>query len=122
MDQFGTRQFVQILDSGNLVVEGFASNRSGENGTTLWMSFQYPTDSVLPNMRFTLTKNSDIRKVLQSWSDPSDPSSGRFALGTNSFGLLQLIIWDGANIYWISGLWNGINFIGTRIPDTGNGN
>ncbi|KAK9681744.1 hypothetical protein RND81_10G025100 [Saponaria officinalis] len=111
-----------ILDSGDLLVEGFKSNRSLENGTTLWQSFEHPTDSVLPNMRFVLTKNSDLRNVLQSWSSPSDPSKGRFAMGTNSLGLFQIIIWDGDSIYWRSGPWNGNIFIGTRYHNTGYGN
>ncbi|KAL9236705.1 hypothetical protein vseg_011341 [Gypsophila vaccaria] len=113
---------VQILDSGNLLVEGFKSNRSLENGTTLWQSFAHPTDSVLPNMRFILTKNSDLRNVLQSWKSPTEPSTGRYALGTNSLGLFQIIIWDGNSIYWRSGPWNGNIFIGTRYHNTGYGN
>ncbi|XP_074307618.1 G-type lectin S-receptor-like serine/threonine-protein kinase At1g11300 [Silene latifolia] len=112
----------RILDYGDLVVEVFESNTTRQNGTALWQSFQHPTDSVLPNMRFTLTKKSDLRNVLQSWTSPTDPSNGRFALGTNSFSLFQIIIWDGDSIYWRSGPWNGNIFIGTRYHNTGYGN
>ncbi|XP_057537117.1 G-type lectin S-receptor-like serine/threonine-protein kinase At1g11330 [Amaranthus tricolor] len=112
----------RLLDYGDLVVQGFSSNATRENGTLIWQSFEHPTDSVLPNMRFTLTPNSDLRQVLQAWTGPSDPSEGRFSIGTNSLGLFQIIIYDGDQPYWRSGPWNGNIFIGTRYHNTGYGN
>lgn len=112
----------QLQDSGNLVIQEFPSNTSHGNGTVIWQSFQHPADSVLPNMRFLLTKNSEFRKVLQAWRSPSDPSVGRFSVGTNSLGVFQIIIWDGDRPYWRSGPWNGNIFMGTRYHNTGYGN
>ncbi|XP_010665847.2 G-type lectin S-receptor-like serine/threonine-protein kinase At1g11330 [Beta vulgaris subsp. vulgaris] len=113
----------QLSDFGNLVVQVFASNTTTrENGTTIWSSFFHPADSVLPNMRFLLTPNSDLRRVLQAWRSSSDPSYGRYSIGTNSLGLFQIIIWDGDKLHWRSGPWNGNIFIGTRYHNTGYGN
>lgn len=105
----------QLQNSGNLVLQGF-------NGTVIWQSFEHPTDSVVSNMRITLTKSSDLRKILQSWKSPSDPSDGTFSAGTNSFNLFQIVIWDGNRPYWRSGPWNGNIFIGVRYHNTGYGN
>ena len=69
--------FAQLLDSGNLVIQ------TGTNGTRIWQSFLHPVDSVLPNMRFILTQNSESRKVLEAWKSPLDPSVGRFSVGTD---------------------------------------
>uniref|UniRef100_A0A803LL23 Receptor-like serine/threonine-protein kinase n=2 Tax=Chenopodium quinoa TaxID=63459 RepID=A0A803LL23_CHEQI len=112
----------QLSDFGSLVVQGFPSNATPENGTIIWQSFEHPADSVLPNMRFILTSNSDLRRVLQAWKSSSDPSNGRFSIGTNSLGLFQIIIWDGDRPHWRSGPWNGNIFIGTRYHNTGYGN
>lgn len=112
----------QLQDSGNLIVQGLPLNRSRGNETTIWQSFQHPTDSVLPNMRFSFNKNSELRRGLQAWRTPSDPSVGRFSVGINSFGIFQIFIWDGDRPYWRSGPWNGNIFVGTRYHDTGIGN
>ncbi|XP_021719538.1 G-type lectin S-receptor-like serine/threonine-protein kinase At1g11330 [Chenopodium quinoa] len=112
----------QLSDSGSLLVQGFPSNATRENGTIIWQSFEHPADSVLPNMRFILTPDSDLRRVLQAWKSSSDPSNGRFSIGTNSLGLFQIIIWDGDRPHWRSGPWNGNIFIGTRYHNTGYGN
>ncbi|CAO2823748.1 unnamed protein product [Amaranthus hypochondriacus] len=108
--------FAQLLDSGNLVIQ------AGTNGTRIWQSFLHPVDSVLPNMRFILTQNSESRKVLEAWKSPLDPSVGRFAVGTDSLGVFQIIIWDGDEPYWRSGPWNGNIFMGTRYHNTAYGN
>lgn len=110
----------QLSDYGELLVQ--ASNTSSKNGSTIWQSFRHPVDSVLPNMGFVLDPNSDLKRVLQAWRSFSDPSDGRFSIGTNSLDLFQLIIWDGDRPHWRSGPWNGNIFIGTRYHNTGFGN
>uniref|UniRef100_A0A803ND25 Apple domain-containing protein n=1 Tax=Chenopodium quinoa TaxID=63459 RepID=A0A803ND25_CHEQI len=110
----------QLQDSGNIFIQGFPNNTSRGNGTIIWQSFQYPADSVLPNMKFILNNNPEFRKVVQAWKSPSDPSVGRYSVGTNS-RFFQIIIWDGDRPYWRSGPWNGNIFMGTRYYNTGYG-
>lgn len=97
----------QLLDSGNLVL-------MGPKGRILWQSFQYPTDTALPNMKLIVNKNSDIMHMLQAWNGPSDPSYGRFSVGIDSFALPQIVIFDGDRPYWRSGPWNGHIFNGIQ--------
>ncbi|XP_021719438.1 G-type lectin S-receptor-like serine/threonine-protein kinase At1g11330 [Chenopodium quinoa] len=100
-----------LLDSGNLVLVGL-------EGKNLWQSFNHPTDTALPNMKITVTKSSNRRKMLQAWNGPSDPSFGRFSVGIDSFAFPQLVIFDGDQPYWRSGPWNGHIFTGTTNNKT----
>ncbi|XP_057538245.1 uncharacterized protein LOC130815781 [Amaranthus tricolor] len=111
----------QLLDSGNLVIQGFSSNGTRENGTILWESFQNPTDSIMPKMSFSFAPYSNLRKV-RAWRSPSNPSKGRFSIGaTNVLGISQIIIYDGDRPHWRTGPWNGNIFIGTRYHFSGSG-
>ncbi|XP_021726192.1 uncharacterized protein LOC110693367 [Chenopodium quinoa] len=100
-----------LLDTGNLVLVGL-------EGKNLWQSFNHPTDTALPNMKITVTKSSDGRKMLQAWNGPSDPSYGRFSVGIDSFAFPQLVIFDGDQPYWRSGPWNGHIFTGITNNET----
>lgn len=104
----------RLQNSGNFILQ--------KNRTILWQSSQHPTDSFLPNTRLTIGQNSDLRHILQSWRSPSDPSRGRFSIGTYSSGIFQIIIWDDDRPHWRSGPWNGNIFIGTRYHNVGYGN
>lgn len=96
-----------LLDSGNLVLQS--------RGETVWQSFDHPTDSFLPNMKLTITKNGNEKKALQSWKSPSDPSDGQFTAGIDTFILPQLVVWDGNHTHWRSGPWNGNILIGVQF-------
>ncbi|XP_021733180.1 S-locus-specific glycoprotein BS29-2-like [Chenopodium quinoa] len=63
-------------------------------GRSIWQSFQYPADSVLPNMKFILNNNPEFRKVVQAWKSPSDPSVGRYSVGANETLLPRYVIID----------------------------
>ncbi|XP_057517285.1 G-type lectin S-receptor-like serine/threonine-protein kinase At1g11330 isoform X2 [Amaranthus tricolor] len=112
----------QLLDSGNLVVQGSTSKDDPGNDTNIWQSFEHPTDTILPNMRFVFTQNFSSKSGPRAWNSSSDPSDGRFSIGTSSLGLFQVLIRDGDQLHWRSGPWNGNIFIGTRYHNTGNGN
>lgn len=107
----------QLLDTGNLVLlADYARNISSTNGTIIWQSFDHPTDSLMPNTKLTIT-NSNMKHALQPWKSPSDPSYGRFSVGTDSFTHPQVIIWDGDRPHWRSGPWNGNIFLGLMYTD-----
>lgn len=115
-----TSRTAQLLDTGNLhLLEFNEEMTSGTNGTVIWQTFDHPTDSILPSMKLKMT-NSNMRKALQSWKSPSDPSYGRFSLGTDSLTHPQVVIWDGDRPHWRSGPWNGNIFLGllyTGVPN-----
>ncbi|XP_056690381.1 uncharacterized protein [Spinacia oleracea] len=99
----------QLLDSGNLVLLTY-------NRTMIWQSIDHPTDSLMPNTKLTIT-NSNMKNALQPWKGPSDPSYGRFSVGTDSFTHSQVVIWDGDRPHWRSGPWNGNIFLGLVYTD-----
>ncbi|KAK9942366.1 hypothetical protein M0R45_008035 [Rubus argutus] len=64
-----------LLDNGNLVVNDHL-------GAELWKSFDYPSDTVLPNMVLRYDK-SGKGNFLISWKSENDPSPGDLAwIGT----------------------------------------
>ncbi|CAN0865106.1 Putative receptor protein kinase ZmPK1 [Linum grandiflorum] len=78
-----------LLDSGNLVVQD--SNR-----TILWQSFNFPTDTLLPNQ--PLTKENR----LVSSRSRTNRSSGYFSLYFDNDNVLRLLYADShvSSVYW----------------------
>ena len=99
----------QLRDSGNLVLQ------ENTTGTTIWESFQYPSDTVLPTMKVSANVRTGKKVQITSWKSPSDPSIGIFSFGIQPLRLRQAFIWKDGSPYWRSGPWNSRIFIG--IPD-----
>ncbi|KAK1685685.1 hypothetical protein QYE76_046533 [Lolium multiflorum] len=89
-----------LLDSGNLVVRLL-------NGTYIWQSFNYPTDTILPDMPLALSTNDHLYGRLFAWSGPDDPTTGDYSMGGDSSLDLQVIIWNGTRPYWRRSAWDG---------------
>ncbi|PIA41215.1 hypothetical protein AQUCO_02300191v1 [Aquilegia coerulea] len=106
----------ELLESGNLVLTGTSAN-------TLWQSFDHPTDTFLPNMRFGVNINTGMKQELIPWKNDSDPSQGRFRLELEPLNIAQLVIWEGSLCHWRSGPWDGTVFIGVEgmYADASNG-
>ncbi|GJN26332.1 hypothetical protein PR202_gb14255 [Eleusine coracana subsp. coracana] len=79
-----------LLNSGNLVVRL-------PNGTDIWESFHYPTDTIVPNVSFSLS-STDIARRLVAWKGPNDPSSSDFSMGGDSD--FQIVVWNRTKPYW----------------------
>uniref|UniRef100_A0A7N2LUT2 Receptor-like serine/threonine-protein kinase n=1 Tax=Quercus lobata TaxID=97700 RepID=A0A7N2LUT2_QUELO len=58
--------FAQLLDSGNLQL---VLNKTGE---VLWQSFDYPTDTNLPNMKLGLDRRTGLSRILTSSKSKDD--------------------------------------------------
>ncbi|CAD6229579.1 unnamed protein product [Miscanthus lutarioriparius] len=75
-----------ILDNGNFVVRSI-TNRAN----IIWQSFDFPTDTWLPEMNITFGS-----KLLVSWKSYDDPAVGDYSFGLDRTNALQLIIlWKG---------------------------
>ena len=80
---------LNLTDSGNLVLFN--------NETSLWESFDNPTDTFLPNM----TMNGYMK--LTSWRDCDDPGTGNFTFMLDTAGNSNTkIVNKRGNIYWKS--------------------
>ncbi|PRQ31540.1 putative protein kinase RLK-Pelle-DLSV family [Rosa chinensis] len=104
---------VQLLDSGNLVV------RDVTDGKSLWQSFDYPSDTLLPEMKMGRDFRTGLKRELSAWKNSEDPCPGEFTYGiemephANPEAYLRK---SGVKFYR-SGPWNGLRFSGA--PELG---
>ncbi|KAK9706611.1 hypothetical protein RND81_07G138800 [Saponaria officinalis] len=98
---------VQLQDTGNLVL------LSNSSGMMIWQSFDHPTDTFLPGMKFTVDGTLSEKQILAwSWKSPSDPSPGKTTVGLTTRPPPDVYLWDGDRHYWRSGPLDGNVFIG----------
>ncbi|KAG2332697.1 hypothetical protein Bca52824_003877 [Brassica carinata] len=83
----------------------------------LWESFEYPTDSWLPNMLVgTNARTGGGNITITSWKTPSDPSPGSYTASLVLAAYPEIHIVNNSNAtVWRSGPWNGQMFNG--LPD-----
>nr|POF05669.1 g-type lectin s-receptor-like serine/threonine-protein kinase rks1 [Quercus suber] len=89
----------QLQDSGNLVLI------QGNNKKVLWQSFDYPTDTLLPNMRLGLNRIIGLDRFLTSWKSEDDPRTGDYFYKMNPTGSPQVSLYKGSTLYWRSDPW-----------------
>nr|AAL17679.1 S-locus glycoprotein [Raphanus sativus] len=103
----------ELLANGNFVMRYF--NKIGASGF-LWQSFDFPTDTLLPEMKLGYDLKKGLNRFLTSWKNSDDPSSGEisYKLDTQRGMPEFYILKDGLRSHR-SGPWNGIRFSG--IPE-----
>nr|CAB3454138.1 unnamed protein product [Digitaria exilis] len=89
-----------LLNTGNLVIRS-------PNDTTLWESFEHPTDTFLPTMKLGIRYKTRTGESLVSWKGPGDPSPGTFTYAMDPVTLLQLYLWNGTRPVLRNGPWTG---------------
>ncbi|XP_058074995.1 uncharacterized protein LOC131223546 [Magnolia sinica] len=87
----------ELTNSGNLILR--------DGSRDVWQSFDYPTDTILPDMKI------GANQTFTSWKSSDDPGSGSFLFRVDNNGL---IIRQNSKIYWRSGAWNGNSFNGMK--------
>ncbi|KAE8811334.1 putative serine/threonine-protein kinase receptor [Hordeum vulgare] len=100
---------VQLLDSGNLVV------RNGSSNTSLWQSFDQPSDTLLAGMKLGKNLWTGGEWQLTSWSSADDPSAGDYRRTLQTTGLPEIILWYRDAKTYRTGPWNGVYFNG--VPE-----
>ncbi|KAL2462699.1 G-type lectin S-receptor-like serine/threonine-protein kinase CES [Forsythia ovata] len=103
-----TNASATLLNNGNFVLREL--NPDGSVKRTLWQSFDYPTDTILPGMRMGINFKTGHRWSLTCWMSKEVPSSGSFTIGGDPNGANQLIIWYQGNMYWTTGVWENGRF------------
>ncbi|KAF2317367.1 hypothetical protein GH714_020824 [Hevea brasiliensis] len=83
----------QLLDTGI----GFVDDRSK---STVWESFDHPTDTMLPGMKLGLDRRTGMNRFLISWRSAADPGTGNFSLQINPKGSPQAFIYWGTKYIW----------------------
>ncbi|GLT56121.1 hypothetical protein SLA2020_291920 [Shorea laevis] len=96
---------VQLLDSGNLVLQDRIVG-------ILWQSFDYPTDSLLAGMKFGCNLRTGLNRKLSAWKTPDDPCPGDLTYGIERNNFPDSILWKGSEKYFRLGPWNGIGWSG----------
>ncbi|KAI3743280.1 hypothetical protein L1987_60986 [Smallanthus sonchifolius] len=97
----------QLLDSGNLVVF------QGE--AYLWQSFDHPSNTFLPGMKFGLDKKTGLNRVVTSWKSSGNPGVGDYSYKMEFVGSTQLFLYKGMAKIWRTGSWTGHGWSG--VPE-----
>ncbi|KAI4388328.1 hypothetical protein MLD38_000665 [Melastoma candidum] len=104
---------LQLLDNGNLVLRSAADASGGSSsGNFFWQSFDYPTDTFLPEMKLGWDLRTGIKRSFSSWSSPDDPSPGDFTWSLQNIEFPETMARKGGTKYFRSGPWNGLRFSG----------
>ncbi|KAG2285200.1 hypothetical protein Bca52824_044804 [Brassica carinata] len=100
----------EVLPNGNFVLRHSDNDDPSE---FLWQSFDFPTDTLLPEMKLGIDHKKERNWFLTEWRAPDDPASGNFTFNLETqWGLPEFILrmngWPVAR----SGPWDGIEFSG----------
>ncbi|KAI3509930.1 hypothetical protein L1887_25455 [Cichorium endivia] len=92
----------KLLDSGNLVV----MDKNLEND--LWQSFDYPTDTYIPGMKYGRDFLTGKEWFISSWKSSQDPAPGEFSWSLDTSSYPQNLLKQGevVKFRWpLTGLW-----------------
>ncbi|KAI3710374.1 hypothetical protein L2E82_40153 [Cichorium intybus] len=100
----------QLLDNGNFVLRP-ENDENPEN--YIWQSFDYPTDTLLPEMKLGWDRKSGLNRFLRSWKTNDNPASGDYSFKLNISGYPEILaLMNNEKITWRTGPWNGRRFSG----------
>ncbi|KAL8153678.1 hypothetical protein V2J09_011438 [Rumex salicifolius] len=98
-----------LYDTGNFILKDNTTNKIA------WESFNQTSDVNLSAMSFQISTKESAKLLMNSWRSANDPSPGNFTLKIIPKIPVQGYIWKGSIIYWRTGPWNSVTFVG--IPD-----
>ncbi|KAI3740819.1 hypothetical protein L2E82_31293 [Cichorium intybus] len=104
---------LQLLDSGNLVIRD-----DGRNKTFFWESFDFPTDTVLPDLKLGWKLDVGLQKFIRSWKSIEDPSDGEYSFSLDPPEAPQLILRSGSRKQFRWGPFDGTSFSGSTTLTT----
>ncbi|KAI3881472.1 hypothetical protein MKX03_027169, partial [Papaver bracteatum] len=89
-------------DDGNLVL------RDGSNPSdVIWQSFDHPTDTLLPGLKFGFNKKTNRSQKLISWRSAENPATGFYNLQSESNGANQYFLYgNNSDQIWNTGEWD----------------
>ncbi|KAL1222898.1 G-type lectin S-receptor-like serine/threonine-protein kinase [Cardamine amara subsp. amara] len=102
----------KLTDLGNLVL------LDPVTGKSFWESFNHPTNTMLPFMKFGFTCQNGLERVMTSWRSPSDPGFGNITYRIERRGFPQMMMYKGSTPWWRTGSWTGQRWSG--VPEMTN--
>nr|XP_043616634.1 G-type lectin S-receptor-like serine/threonine-protein kinase At4g27290 isoform X2 [Erigeron canadensis] len=100
----------KLLDNGNLVVTD-----GNNDDKVLWMSFDYPTDTLLPGMKLGKNFLTGREWYLSSWKNNKDPAPGEYTFSIDTRSYPRNILKQGAVVKFRDGPFNGVQFSGSPL-------
>ncbi|CAN0896935.1 Receptor-like serine/threonine-protein kinase SD1-8 [Linum grandiflorum] len=79
-----------LQDDGNFVITT-SNSSSNSSSDSLWQSFDYPTDTLLPGQKLGRKKMNNEFTSLVSWNSESDPAQGAYSLQLDPKGTIQYV-------------------------------
>ncbi|KAK1257123.1 G-type lectin S-receptor-like serine/threonine-protein kinase [Acorus gramineus] len=102
----------RLLDSGNLVL----MDGAGDANVFAWQSFDHPTDTHMPGMKFGWDLRTGLNRYLTSWKSVDDPSPGDYRNAIELRGVPQSMTRDRRSVITFrAGPWNGLRWNG--VPE-----
>ncbi|PWA59864.1 EGF-like domain-containing protein [Artemisia annua] len=98
---------LQLLDTGNLVIRDDGGNR-----TIFWESFDFPADTLLPNLKLGWNLDGGLNRIIRSWKSIDDPSEGEYSFSLEPPEAPQLVLLSGSKKLFRWGPWDGSSFSG----------
>ncbi|KAJ9551495.1 hypothetical protein OSB04_015540 [Centaurea solstitialis] len=102
------------IHTGNFIVR----EENGNPEDPIWQSFDFPTDTFVPGMKFGKDLVTGIERYFTSWKSENDPSLGEHTVWIDTKGYPQLIVQNGGKIVFRGGPWNGVRFSGEPYSRT----
>ncbi|CAI9292653.1 unnamed protein product [Lactuca saligna] len=102
----------QLLDNGNFVLRR-ENDENPEN--YIWQSFDYPTDTLLPEMKLGWERKSGITRILRSWKTNDNPATGDYSLMISVRQFPEILLMHNQTTTYRSGPWTGRRFSGVPV-------
>ncbi|KAI9093371.1 hypothetical protein K1719_027385 [Acacia pycnantha] len=100
----------ELLDSGNLVVR---DKEKANPESYLWQSFDFPTDTLLPEMKLGCDLTTGLNRRLTAWKSVEDPSPGDISMTVALNNYPDFYMMRGDSKIFRTGPWNGMGFSGS---------
>ncbi|KAK2385795.1 G-type lectin S-receptor serine/threonine-protein kinase [Trifolium repens] len=102
----------QLLDNGNFVIKD-KHNSDQQSKNFLWQGFDFPCDTLLPEMKLRWDLKTGLNRQLISWKNSDDPSSGDLTWNVVLSSNPEILLKNGSIVIQRSGPWNGVWFSGS---------
>ncbi|KAJ8549673.1 hypothetical protein K7X08_033380 [Anisodus acutangulus] len=100
----------KLWDSGNFVLF-----QDSKTDVIEWQSFDYPTNTLLPSMKYGIDKRTGLNRFLTSWKSLNDPGTGEYRYTMELNGTPQVFLYKSSSRIWRTGSWTGHGWSG--VPE-----